>query len=385
MKRAIQSMVQGVLDGMQLPKAEGFMTALLGPGSKPTGNGRRSFEVLVGDMPLTFAWEPRCSCCKLLRGDSGDPDHTDGPLVWREITSMLLQMLTPAEIHRRVAEMTSGWPKDHRPSYESVLEHCKRHLPVELQIRSQVAAQAMQTFNAKSLAGMTSVGLMYFSNRVALQLGAEAVMRGELRPRTIQDLRVLAEIGLTLERDYLGSSAEASEWLAFAYKMDQAIADVLPKEWKERVQARFRELERQGDRLRERVRAAGAEAAAPGEGILDKALKSLPPPGPEGASGASDGDQGSPSPGGGGEPAGVTGPRAAEGERRGIPPSQAGITHGPPSGEDPPSGGFPPGRSPDGGVPEREEEDEEEDLPRIDTDPAGDEMYWVDGDWLGAD
>ena len=29
MKKVVQSMAQGVLDGMRLPRAEGFMTALL--------------------------------------------------------------------------------------------------------------------------------------------------------------------------------------------------------------------------------------------------------------------------------------------------------------------------------------------------------------------
>src|SRR6266542_3051474 len=133
-----------------------------------------------------------------------------------------------------------------------------------------------------------------------LQLGAESVLRGELRPRTVQDMRTLAEIGLTLERDYLGSSSEASEWLAFAYRMDRAAQDALTEEERGRLHARFRELERDGDGLRDRVRAAGAEMAAPGEGVLDKALESLSAQGAEASTGdgAPDGDRRPSSPGG---------------------------------------------------------------------------------------
>jgi hypothetical protein len=138
--------------------------------------------------------------------------------------------------------------------------------------------------------------------------------------------------------------------------MDRAVQDVLPPEWKDKLQARFRELERDGDRLTDRVRAAGEQMAAPGEGILDEALKSLPAVGPEAATGVSDGGQGSPSPSGDGEPGG-----------------------GPSSEEDPPAVGLHAGRSPDGGVPEGEEEEEKEYLPPVDTDPAGDDQCW--GRW----
>ena len=132
------------------------------------------------------------------------------------------------------------------------------------------------------------------------------------------------------------------------------------------------------------MRAAGAETAALGEGVLDRSLESLRAQGAEASTGggAADVGRGHTSPGGGGGPGGIPEP-ATKGQSVEALTTEAGLTRGRPTATDSTTGGAPGVPLPDGGDPDHDEE-EEDDLPPILTDPEGDAEYWVD-DWLGAD
>src|SRR5947209_6591530 len=60
------------------------------------------------------------------------------------------------------------------------------HVPIEIQARNEVVAQAVRTFGG-SLDGMSAIGLAYVGAKVGLRQGVEDMVKGELRPRSVSE------------------------------------------------------------------------------------------------------------------------------------------------------------------------------------------------------
>jgi hypothetical protein len=284
---------QKVLEQVNPPNADGWMSALLSPGEVPKDHRHsRVLEIPIGMQIFRFLWNAQCKVCRTLRDPgSGRPKFSTGPLVYETINNRYIAGDSMVAIHQAIIPMMDGWPEDEKIIYKNIAEHTSRHIPVEVQARQEVVAMALQTFGTSSLPAMSATGLAYLYSIMGLREGISSMLRGELIPRSMSDMESLTKVALTILRDYIGT-AEVDEFKVFATRMDQAIVDAFPpdvdpkvvKKVKDAIFERFHELDVQGERTINIVRKVAGELTE-GPAISQESpieqQRAVPPEGPE--------------------------------------------------------------------------------------------------------